>query len=133
MKKRFNLTRVSLLYAALLIWLGVACATVTKVAPAADITGTWKAEFDSPDGKLEIFMKIYKSSEGNLTATMDAPTFGAYDVPLVFSFENGVVHYEIPQVQATFDGKLIDPSTIEGLASGQSGAEPGPAIFKRVE
>jgi|GEM_PF-2252577 len=133
MKRHSKHPGALLLQLTLLIWLGMACATVTKVAPAADITGTWKAEFNTPDGKLEIFMKINKSSEGNLTATMDAPAFGAYDVPMIFSFENGVVHYKIPQVQATFDGKLIDPSTIEGVASGQSGAEPGPAIFKRVE
>lgn len=133
MKRHSNHPGALLLQLALLILLGMACATFTKVAPVADITGTWKAEFDTPEGKLEIFMKINKSSEGDLTATMDAPAFNAYDVPLIFSFKNGVVHYEIAQVGATFDGKLIDPSTIDGVASSQAGAEPGPAIFKRVE
>ncbi|UCH63152.1 MAG: hypothetical protein JSU77_01475 [Fidelibacterota bacterium] len=133
MRRHSNHPGALLLLFSLLIWLGMACAAFTKVSPVADITGTWKAEFDTPEGKLEIFMKINKSATGDFTATMDAPAFGAYDVPLVFSFENGVVHYIIPQVQATFDGKLVDPSTIEGVASSQEGAEPGPAIFKRVE
>ncbi|MBA7616176.1 MAG: hypothetical protein GH143_08730 [Calditrichaeota bacterium] len=132
MKKRFNLTRVSLLYAALLIWLGMACATVTKVTPAVDITGTWQADIDAPQGKLEIILHVTKSPGGTLTATMDAPAYDAYDVPLIFSFENGVIHYEIEQVQVSFDGKLIDPSTIEGVII-QDGSESGPAIYKRVE
>lgn len=133
MKRRSNLAKVSLLYAALLMWLGMACATFTRVAPAVDITGTWKADFEISEGKLEVFLNIQKSPEGILTATIDAPAFDAYDVPLIFSFENGVVHYEIEAVNAYFDGKLIDPLTIEGLQSQPGGGEPGPAIYKRVE
>jgi len=142
MKRRSNLARVSILYAILLIWLGMACATFTRVAPAVDITGRWKAEFEipegetefeAPEGKLEVFLNIQKSPEGTLTATIDVPAFDAYDVPLIFSFENGVVHYEIDEVQVFFNGKLIDPSTIEGLQSQPGGGEPGPAIYKRVK
>ncbi len=133
MKRRSNLTGVSIIYFALLIWLGMACATFTRVAPAVDITGRWQADFETPEGKLEVFINIQKSTEGTLTATIDVPAFDAYDVPLIFSFENGVVHYEIEGVDAYFDGKLIDPSTIEGLQSQPGGGEPGPAIYKRVE
>ena len=133
MKRRSNLTQVSLIYFTLLIWLGSACATFTKVAPAADITGRWKAEFETPEGTLEVFLNIQKSTEGILTATIDVPVMDAYDVPLIFSYENGVVHYEIEGVQASFDGKVIDPSTIEGVQS-QPGGEPGgPALYKRVK
>ncbi len=132
MKRCSNLTRVALLYAALLIWLGMACATVTKVAPVADITGRWKVSYETPEGEQESFLNIQKSSDGTLTATMDSPAYGAYDVPLTFSFENGVVHWEIEQVQFSSDGKLIDPSTIEGAIL-QAGSELGTAIYKRVE
>ena len=132
MKKRSNLAKVSLLYAALLMWLGMACATFTRVAPVVDITGTWKAEFETPEGKLEVFLNIQKSPEGTLTATVDVPVFDAYDVPLIFSFENGVVLFGIEEVQVTFKGKLIDSSTIEGTITQPSG-DSGPAIYKRVE
>jgi len=133
MKKRSNLARVSILYTILLIWLGMACAAVTKVAPAADIAGKWKADIETPEGELEIFLNIQKSPEGTLTATIDAPAFDAYDVPLIFSFEKGVVHYEIEEVQASFDGKLIDPTTIEGVQNQPGGDPGGPIIFKRVK
>ncbi len=132
MKRHSKHPGALLLQLTLLIWLGMACATVTKVAPAADITGRWKAIFETPEGEQESFLNIQKSSDGTLTATMDAPAFGAYDVPLIFSFENGVIHYEIEQVQFSFDGKLIDPSTIEGVII-QAGNELGAAIYKRVE
>jgi len=122
-----------LLQLTLLIWLGMACATFTKVAPVADITGTWKADVEAPQGKLEIFLHISKSPGGILTATMDVPVMGAYDTPLIFSFENGFVHYEIEQAQVSYDGKLVDPSTIEGLHSQPGGGDPGTVTFKRVE
>jgi len=132
MKRYSNHPGALLLHLALLIWLGMACASFTKVTPVPDITGRWKVSFETPEGEQESFLNIQKSSDGTLTATMDAPAFGAYDVPLIFSFENGVIHYEIEQVQFSFDGKLIDPSTIEGVSS-QAGNELGPAIYKRVE
>ena len=132
MKRRSNLTKVSLIYFALLIWLGVACATFTRVAPAVDITGKWKADFETPEGKLETFLNIQKSTDGTLTATIDVPVMDAYNVPLIFSFENGIIHYEIEEVQVSFDGKLIDPATIEGTIN-RAGGESGSFIYKRVK
>ncbi|UCH63153.1 MAG: hypothetical protein JSU77_01480 [Fidelibacterota bacterium] len=132
MKKHSARPGALLLPLTLLIWLGMACATVTKIAPAADISGRWKAVFETPEGDQESFLNIQKSSDGTLTATMDSPAYGAYNVPLNFSFENGVVNWEIEQVGVSFDGKLIDPSTIEGAIL-QSGSELGTAIYKRIE
>ncbi len=132
MKRRSNLTRVSLIYFALLIWLGMACATFTRVAPVADITGKWKTEFETPEGTLETFLNIQKSTDGTLTATIDVPVMDAYDIPLIFSFEKGVVHFEVEEAQVSFDGKLIDPSTIEGIINRADG-ESGSFTYKRVK
>ena len=132
MKKPFNITRVSLLYAALLIWLGVACATFTRVAPAIDITGTWQADFNSPEGKLETFLNIQRVRDGILLATIDVPVMGVSDIPVTFSFENGIVHWEIEAYEVVFDGKPIDSSTIEGTIT-QADGDPGSAIYKRVK
>ena len=132
MKKRSNLARVSMLYAVLLIWLGMACATFTKVAPAADITGRWKTEFVTPEGSLEMLMNIQKSPEGTLTATIDVPVMDAYDVPLIFSFEKGIVHWEIEEYDVSFNGKLVDSSTIEGESSA-AGGESWSVIYERVK
>ncbi len=132
MKRCSNLTRVSLIYFALLIWLGVACATFTGVAPAVDITGKWKADFETPEGKLETFLNIQKSTDGTLTATIDVPVMDAYNVPLIFSFEKGVVHWEIEEYDVSFNGKLVDPATIEGESS-RPGGESSSVIYKRVK
>jgi hypothetical protein len=110
----------------------MACATFTRVAPAADITGKWKTEFETPEGKLETFLNIQKSTDGALTATIDVPVMDAYDIPLIFSFEKGVVHWEIEEYDVSFNGKLVDPSTIEGESS-WSGGESWSAIYKRVK
>ncbi|UCH63151.1 MAG: hypothetical protein JSU77_01470 [Fidelibacterota bacterium] len=132
MKIYANLTRTSLLCAALLIWLGMACATFTRVAPAIDITGTWQADFNTPQGKFETFLKIQRVRNGILLATIDVPSMSARDIPVTFSYENGIVHWEIEAYEVSFNGKPIDSSTIEGTIV-QVGREPGSAIYKRVE
>lgn len=114
----------------LLIWLGMACATFTRVAPAVDITGNWKANISTPDGEFEVILNIRQSTEGTLGATIDVPVMDAYDIPLSFSFENGVVHYEVEGAGYSFNGKLTDPSTIEGSSSQPDGTRS--LIFKRV-
>lgn len=126
----------TIVYAALLIGLGMACAPRMKAPDSAleavDITGTWKANIETPQGELEVFLNISRSEDGLFSATMDVPDMGAYDFPIAFSYENGIVHYDIEQVGADFNGKLTDPSTIEGEASSGTG-DSGPVTFRRVE
>ena len=106
------------------------CAALRPRA-AVDITGAWKANMQTPQGDMELFMRISKSSAGAFTATIDAPAMDAYDIPLLFSFENDVVHYEVQGAGYSFDGKLTDPSTIEGSSSQPDGTRA--LIFKRIE
>ena len=106
------------------------CAALRPIA-TVDITGTWKANIETPQGDMEVLMKISKSSEGAFIATIDAPAMDAYDIPLFFSFENDVVHYEVQGAGYSFNGKLTDPSTIEGSSSQPDGTRA--LIFKRVE
>lgn len=132
----------------LLICLGMACSqsaqettvpavaaaptpAATPAAQAVDIAGSWKATFSTPDGDLDVTMHIRQSSGGVLSATMDVPVMDAYDIPLVFSFENNVVHWEIQEVGSSFTGRLTDPSTIEGVSSSPDGSIS--LVFKRIE
>ena len=107
------------------------CASLRPTA-AVDITGTWKADIETPQGDLEVLMKISKSTAGAFTAAIDVPVMDAYNIPLIFSFENDVVHYEVEGYESSFDGKLTDPSTIEGTSS-QPGGNSRLLVFKRVE
>ena len=117
----------------LLIWLGVACSKSAKeeAMPATGITGDWQASVRTPDGDFEVTMRIRQSTGGILGATMDVPAIDAYNIPLIFRFENGVVHYEIQDADYSFNGKLTDPSTIEGSSSQPNGTRS--LVFKRVE
>ena len=54
------------------------------------------------------------------------------DIPLIFSFENGVVYFEVEEAQVSFDGKLIDSSTIEGTINRDDG-ESGSFTYTRVK
>ncbi|MBA7517209.1 hypothetical protein ES705_09262 [subsurface metagenome] len=106
------------------------CAALRPTA-TVDFTGAWKANMQTPQGDMEVLMKISKSSAGEFTATIDAPAMDAYDIPLFFSFENDIVHYEVQGARYSFDGKLTDSSTIEGSSSQPDGTRA--LIFKRVE
>ena len=107
------------------------CAAL-RPAAVVDITGTWRADIEIPEGNFEALMTISKSTAGAYTATIDVAILGAYDVPLLFSFENNVVHYEVEGTEYSFDGKLVDHSTIEG-SSNNPDAPPFQLIFKRIE
>ncbi len=130
MKRHSKHTLALLLQLALLIWLGSACAT-SKNAPAVDITGNWQASVQIPEGDFEVTMHIRQSTGGILSATMDVPGMDAYDIPLVFDFENDVVRWEIEEAGYSYNGKLTDPSTIEGSSSQPDGTRS--LVFKRVE
>lgn len=132
MKTHTLLSRISLFGIIVFIGLCMACAGRPTPEVSADITGAWKADIDSPQGRLEIILNITESTEGTYTATMDVPTMGYYDIELVFSYENNVVHYEIPGGYGTFEGKLSDPSTLEGTSSSMGG-ENYEVTYKRVD
>ena len=124
----------------LLIWLGTACSKSAKeeAVPAAaatsatGIAGDWKASFSTPDGDFEIIMHVRQSTGGILSATMDVPIGDVYGIPLIFKFENDVVHWEIEEFGSSFNGKLTDASTIEGSSSQPDGS-PFQLNFKRIE
>ena len=130
MKRHSKHTLALLLQLALLIWLGSACATLKK-APAVDITGNWQATVQTPEGDFEVTMYIRQSTGGILGATMDVPGMDVYDLALIFSYENDVVHYEVVDAGYLFSGKLTDPSTIEGTSSQPNGTRS--LVFKRLE
>ncbi len=107
------------------------CAASQPTA-AVDITGIWRADVETPEGNIELILEISKSTAGVFTTTLDVPIMDAYDIPLSFSFENDVVHWELEEYGSSFNGKLTDPSTIEGTSTQPDGSL-GQLVFKRVE
>ncbi|MFC1542987.1 hypothetical protein ACFL4K_00425 [Candidatus Neomarinimicrobiota bacterium] len=140
MRRHINSRLTLVLFFALLIWLGMACSKSAKeeAVPAAaatsatGIAGDWKTSISTPEGDFELILHVRQSTVGNLSATMDIPVGDIYSVPLIFSFEDDVVHYEVEGYESSFEGKLTDPSTIEG-ASNQPDGSPFQLIFKRIE
>ena len=54
----------------ILMWVAVAGVLLAAAALAADVAGTWKAEFTSPDGQQRVNTFTFKVDGGKLTGTV---------------------------------------------------------------
>ena len=54
----------------LLLWVALAGLLLAVAAAAADVAGTWKAEFTSPDGAQRVNTFTFKVEGGKLTGTV---------------------------------------------------------------
>lgn len=157
--KRHSIPRLILLVSFTFIWLATACipgmrtaetpdvvtapsAAVDETAetpgvigPAAEIIGRWRANIEVPEygAEMELILNIRQSADGSVSASLDIPIAEFYDIPITFSYDDGVVHWEIPDYGSTFNGRLIDSSTIEGTSTDPMGGPATTITFKRVE
>lgn len=74
---------------------------------AQDITGYWKGTLNLGPTELELCFDI-KEADGVLSATLDVPTQGAYDIPVTsISFEMMKLTIEIEPLSAIFEGTFV--------------------------
>lgn len=81
------------------------------------IEGSWQGVLNSGVGKLRLVLKVSKASDGALKASMDSPDQGATNLPVdTITFKDAVLHFEMKQIEANFDGGLSrDGSEVSGL------------------
>lgn len=81
-----------------------------------DIEGVWQGVLKVQGMELRIVFKIFRQSDGMLTATMDSPDQGAKDIPVEeVTFKNGNLRMEVKSARGIFEGKVNeDFSSIEG-------------------
>jgi len=93
-----------------------AAQTVRSDAGAQNVQGSWQGTLNSPSGKFRLVLKISKSDDGKLKASLDSPDQGAADLPVSsISFTDSYLHFEMKQIEAIFDGGLSrDGSEIAG-------------------
>lgn len=98
---------------------------------AQEIQGSWRGIIEAGSTKLQIILKLTKTADGSLKAGVDSPDQGAMDLPVdTVTFKNGVLHFEMSQLKAEYDGTLNrDGSEILGVWK-QGGNSLG-LIFKR--
>lgn len=74
-------------------------------APALD--GVWEGPISSFAGKVTIRLHMKQFPDGKLEIKMDVPEQGAAGIPVpAASFAEGVLKWEIPTIQARYEGKL---------------------------
>ena len=78
-------------------------------------TGTWNGSLMVETTELPLVFKILKSDVENFKVTLDSPLQGAYNVPLgEITNSSGELKIDAPALQASYIGKLINDSTING-------------------
>lgn len=94
----------------------------------AGIEGNWMGKL----GELRVVFRIAVNEDGTYTAFTDSPDQDAFDIPVnKVVFEDGNVRLEVNLLNAVYEGKLVDDSTIEGALKPQGGSFP--LVLKRVE
>lgn len=80
------------------------------------IEGFWQGALDAGVFKLRLVMKFSRTPDGQLKGLLDSLDQGANDIPMsVVTFQNGVLHVEMKNLGATYDGKLsVDGTQIVG-------------------
>lgn len=80
---------------------------MANVSIAQDITGYWKGTLNLGPTELELCFDI-KEADGVLSATLDVPAQGAYDIPVTsISYEMMKLTMEIAPLSATFEGTFV--------------------------
>jgi pimeloyl-ACP methyl ester carboxylesterase len=96
------------------------------------VEGTWQGTLDVGAIKLRLGLHVSKNAEGQFTSKLDSIDQSAMGIPVkVTTFADKALHLELPNLHATYDGKLsADGSQISGTFV--QGA-PVPLVFRRVE
>ena len=96
------------------------------------VEGTWQGTLDVGAIKLRLGLHVSKNAEGQFTSKLDSIDQSAMGIPVkVTTFADNALHLELPNLHATYDGKLsADGSQISGTFV--QGA-PVPLVFRRVE
>jgi pimeloyl-ACP methyl ester carboxylesterase len=96
------------------------------------VEGTWQGTLDVGAIKMRLGLHISKTADGQLSSKLDSIDQSAMGIPVnVTTFADNALHLELPNLHATYDGKLsADGSQINGTFV-QGAALP--LVFKRVE
>ena len=87
--------------------LAVAGATVVTPQTTPSVEGNWSGALDVGTFKLRLVLKISKSAEGKLTATVDSLDQNAKDLVVdTITFEDGTLKFEMKALSASYVGTL---------------------------
>lgn len=101
-------------------------------APASPVAGSWEGAIDAGAVKLRIGVVITVKPDGVLSATMDSPDQGAFDMPLGgVTFSDGVLRFALARANGAFEGRVNAAGT--EIAGTWTQGMALPLVLKRVE
>lgn len=115
---------------ALLLPALLASAALLWAAEPAPATVVPEGEFEGELGPLKILLHLAKSSQGQLTGTLDSPNQGARGIPVAdIRVEGSTLSLRVPAVNGSWTGTISsDAATLTGT---WSQGTPAPLVFKR--
>jgi pimeloyl-ACP methyl ester carboxylesterase len=83
------------------------------LAPKEHAAGTVKTSYEGAieagGQKLRLVLNMFKAPDGKLTASLDSLDQGAEGLAVdVITLKDGMLHFEMKQISASYDGKLSD-------------------------
>jgi len=94
--------------------------------------GTWQGSLEAGAVKLRVGLHIAKNEKGKWTSTFDSIDQGAIGLPVkVTTVSGAALHFEMPGMGLSFDGKLSADGT--QIAGTMTQGVALPIVFKRVE
>jgi hypothetical protein len=78
-----------------------------KAAAQSSVAGNWQGTMKTDGARLRLILHITASPSGTLVATIDSLDQDSPGIPVsAITFDNTTLKLSVPQVQASFEGKL---------------------------
>jgi hypothetical protein len=76
-------------------------------APASPIVGDWNGTLSVGDNSLHLVVHFSEDKDGKFSGTMDSPDQNADGLVMAnITFTEPDVHFDIPSIAGTYDGKI---------------------------
>lgn len=80
-----------------------------------NLPGNWSGEMEVSGSKLELIFKVQKSENNKLSASLDVPAQGAYNLPVKnVEMMNDSVFFHVEMIMGRYSGKMANDTTISG-------------------
>lgn len=79
--------------------------------------GDWEGVLEIPGGSLRFVLHVARTEDGTLSATLDSPDQGDFDIPTgAVTYENDTLTVMVPHLNASYQGQ-VGENVIDGTWS----------------
>jgi hypothetical protein len=109
-----------------------AAETIKATLKPDRVVGTWQGKLaNGMGGEIRVVLKIARSAEGALTATMDSPDQNSTGIPVAkVTFEDPKVTLDVAAVKGSYEGTL-DATKDEMTGTWRQSGQEIPLVLKK--